>query len=144
MTNVSVTICGRSRQHCRQQCNSLQNGTVLLQKDARWATNACLKDIFFGLGKKHSPIEKVSEKPSLRATAPGSAMTNRQTAANTPDEKISLSANHFFCPSWKSSFQLHNVERRQTQNNEHAPSYWQKNCNKENIGFCDWIRGIGL
>lgn len=40
-----VMICHRPRQHSRQQCWSLQNGTAPLQKDARWTMNSHPKEL---------------------------------------------------------------------------------------------------
>lgn len=37
-------VCEGERQHCRQLFQSLQSGTVLLQKGAGWAVSSCPKE----------------------------------------------------------------------------------------------------
>lgn len=86
--HISVTICDRLRQQCRQQCQSLQNGTALLQKGVWYAVSFCLKNldqtlVFFGLRKQHNSIEQLSGKSPLIAIASSSATATKKSLAIT-------------------------------------------------------------
>lgn len=106
MTNAPVTICERARQHCRQQWQSLQNGTALLQKDARQPMSSCLKKLdqtpqFLWSGEKTVPQNKWEKNHHWELQHQDLQWKPvRESAAVTLGKIISLSVNGCFWPSW--------------------------------------------